>query len=213
MLAGKDRTEFVVREIAGESRRSTQRFASARAACRRLIPGIICASAGVLFCGCASYPISQSLREEAKPVSSERVVSAPSSYIGTVVIWGGRVLTTVNDTNGATIYVLKLPLDHCERPKADKIYTGRFIIQTSSFVDPELFRGEKLITVAGEITGVKTEPFQKMHYTYPVLAIKELRIWRIGHWYPGFWGWYGPGWGWYGDAYNPYWDGQADWNY
>lgn len=197
MLFAEKRTKVVSQEIVRDTWCSTRGFASANSAQWRMI--LFCTCAVVLFSGCVSYPISKALREEARPLSSEQVVSTPGKYIGTVVIWGGRVLATLNDSNGAAIYVLKLPLGRYERPERHQVFNGRFIVRTSKFIDPELLSGEKLIVVAGEITGVKNEPLQKIRYTYPVLSLKELCICYPRHCYSGYWGWYGPGWGAYGD--------------
>ena len=159
--------------------------------------------------GCVSYPVSKSLRERAQPVALAQAAQNPNASKGTVVIWGGRIIQTVNDTNGSAIYVLELPLTRDERPVRHAVPRGRFIVRSSRFLDPEFFRAGRLITVAGEIAGVETHPLQKVQYVYPVLAAKELHVWYVPRPYPGGpwpgWGWYGPGWyggGWYG----PGWD-------
>ncbi len=150
--------------------------------------------------GCASYPISKGLREQAKPLTVAQVASSPGAYSGTIVIWGGRVINTVNDTSGGRIYVLGLPLTRHEVPVWNGITTGRFVVRGQGFIDPEVFKAGRLITVAGEVTGVEKQPLQGIQYAYPVVASRELRLWVTPaeyYYYPGwYWGWYGPGWGW-----------------
>jgi len=158
-----------------------------------------------MFTGCASYPVSKNLREQAKPLTIPQVASNPTAYKGTVVIWGGGVVQTVNHTNGADIYVLDMPLTRDGRPDRSGISGGRFIAHSQGFVDPQVFKKGKLITVAGTVTGVQTEPLQKIQYTYPVIAIDELHLWHARPaYYSGYWGWYGPGWGWYGPGWGWY---------
>ncbi len=130
-----------------------------------------------LLTSCASYPISKSLRQQAKPLSLAQVAANPSAYTRTMVIWGGEVLNTVNDTNGGSIYVLALPLTPHERPEWGAPTTGRFIVRSKVFIEPEAFRRGRLITVAGEISGVETRPVQGIQYLYPVVAARELRLW------------------------------------
>ena len=77
---------------------------------------LLLAAAVAGFSGCATNPISKTLRQQARPVRLAEVQAHPAPYIGSVVIWGGRILQTVNATNGASIYVLKLPLYNDARP-------------------------------------------------------------------------------------------------
>ncbi len=67
----------------------------------------------VTLSGCASYPVSKNLRQQAKPLTLAQVAANPGAYTGTIVIWGGRVIQTTNDANGGSLYVLQLPLDRC----------------------------------------------------------------------------------------------------
>ena len=183
---------------------------------RSLLVGAVLAT---LFCGCATYPFSKSIRDQAKPVTMAEVKAAPAEHTGSVVIWGGRVLQAVGSTNGSSLYVLKLPLKSSGEPDPYGVAAGRFIAQAKQFLDPELFTNGRLVTVAGEITGVKTEPLEHTQYTYPVVAIRELHSWPLAqpryyyyspYWYYGdygapgwYWGWYGPGWAW--GWYGPHW--------
>lgn len=172
--------------------------------------------------GCVSYPISKSLRQQAQPLTVAQVAASPAAHTGTVVIWGGKVIKTVNSTNSGSIYVLGLPLTRDERPKRFGVTTGRFIAWSKGFIDPEVFRKGQLITVAGEITGARTEPLQGVRYSYPLVAIKELHLWYVAvpyypyYYPPGYWTWYGPawGWGWYGPGWAWGWGGPGwDWDY
>lgn len=179
----------------------------------------------VLLAGCATSPISKDLRQQARPLTLGQVNTNPGHYTGTVVIWGGTILQTVNDTNGASIYILKLPLDCDQRPRPYEFPGGRFIAHRATFIDPEVFHKGRLITVAGTLAGARTEPFQKTHYTYPVVNIEQLHLWHprpFSYYYPSWywgwggaplgwdWGWYAPNWGW--GWYGPGWDGWH-WDY
>jgi outer membrane lipoprotein len=163
----------------------------------------------VVLTGCATYPVSKALREQARPLTVRQVAANPGAYTGAVVIWGGKVINTVNTTNGASISVLALPLTSDERPVRNAVTTGRFIAWSKGFIDPEVFRNGRLVTIAGQITGVAKKPLQGIQYDYPLVSIKELHLWYVPqpyypYYYPGpYWGWYGPGWSWGG--YGPGW--------
>ncbi len=186
-----------------------------------LVQGGLCGVILAGFTGCASYPISKTLRQQARPLTVAEVVANPSAHTGSVVIWGGSVIKTVNNTNGGSIYVLALPLTRHERPERLGVTTGRFIARSKGFIDPEVFKNGRLITIAGEITGVATKPLQGVRYSYPLVAIKELHLWYVPatyystYYYPApYWGWYGPSWrwGWYGPGWGWGWDEGPDWD-
>ncbi len=163
----------------------------------------------LLVSGCG-YPISKGLREEArKDVTFPMVLQNPAAYIGSITIWGGNIIETVTNPSGSEIIVLETPLDYMEMPESRKYSQGRFIAKATKFLDPEVYKKGKKITVAGEIVGKETRPLGKAEYAYPVLMVKQIHLWRKEPVYvypPGYYGWYGPyswpyGWNWYG----PYW--------
>jgi outer membrane lipoprotein len=169
--------------------------------------------------GCSyTYPISKQWRQEArKDLTFSMVLKDPTAYTGSIVLWGGSIIETVAVTEGSEIFVLQTPLDQMELPEASRYSQGRFIAKSSSFLDPEIYKNGRRITLAGEIIGKETRPIGKSQYTYPVVAVKQLYLWKISttYVYPyPYYGWYfGPGWGWgwgwdwYGPApYWPYWD-------
>ena len=149
--------------------------------------------------GCADYPISENLRHQAQRLTLTQVKANPQSTRGAVVIWGGRIIGTRNTTNGSEIYVLELPLGRKEKPVPDDTAsTGRFIALSPQFLDPLSYHGGYLITVAGQIQGVRTERLHNVLYRYPVLNIQQMNLWpqRPGNypiWWDGGTSWYYPG--------------------
>lgn len=177
-----------------------------------------------MLSGCVTYPIAKNLQRQARPLTLAQVKADPSGTRGTTVIWGGRIIDTVNDTNGGAIYVMDLPLGKNEKPLADGNTRGRFIVRSTEFIDPEAFPNGRLITVAGVVAGIQTEPLQDILYTYPVLDIRQACVWPVKrreyyyyygpgwYWGPGWdWGWGGPYYysgfygGWHGGYYGSGW--------
>ena len=177
----------------------------------------------VLLSGCVTYPIAKNLQNQAKPLTLPQVVADPGACQGTIVIWGGRIIKTVNDVNSSAIYVLELPLESSGEPAVEANTSGRFIASSKGFLDPEVYKAGRLITVAGAVAGLETQPVQNTKYNYPVLDIKEIHLWPVerryyyyypdGYWYgyyPGWywWGWYPAwGWGWGGYYHGGHWGG------
>jgi outer membrane lipoprotein len=158
--------------------------------------------------GCA-YPISQQLRQEAaKNVTFPMVLKNPSAYIGDIVIWGGIIIKTVNLEAQTQIFVLDTPLDYWGEPKDELYSRGRFIAETSEFLDPIVYKKGNKVTLAGEISGEKTLPLGQSRYTYPVVTIKELHLWGKVRYYPYYYPFYYPYY--YNYWYGPYWWGSFD---
>jgi outer membrane lipoprotein len=173
----------------------------------------------ILISGCA-YPISRGLREEARegPTFS-MVLQDPTAYVGSIVLWGGRIIEAIPQPEGSELIVLETPLDYLEEPKTAKYSQGRFIAKSPRLLDPEVYQKGKKITLAGEIVGKETRPLDKTKYTYPVVLIKQIHLWRRHLVYvsPYPYYWYGPGWwgpwpyGYYGGWYDDDWD-EDDWD-
>ena len=159
----------------------------------------------VVGLGCAAKPIAEQYRKEAKAedLTFPMVLQNPDAYVGDIVLWGGDIVQTTNINEGTEIIVLETPLGGGERPEKVKESQGRFIAMSSKFLDPSIYKAGRKITLAGQVAGKKTRPLGETTYTYPVVTIKQLHLWKkrppyvyypYDYWGPG-WGW-GPYWGW-----------------
>lgn len=136
-----------------------------------------------------------------------QVKAAPDSLKGQAVVFGGTVLTGRRLKDGTRIEILQLPLDRSTRPVYDLTQSqGRFIAFQQEFLDPATLPPGTRVTVTGEISGSITLPLDETDYTYPVINIKQLRVWiksedvapRINPYYMGPGPYWGPYW-------SPYW--------
>ena len=151
----------------------------------------------------------------AKALTFEQVKTASYSVKGQAAVFGGKVLTARLLKDGTRIEILQLPLDRSTRPTYDLTQSqGRFIAFQREFLDPATVPPGTRVTVTGEVSGSITLPLDETDYIYPVINIKQLRVWdrsdeaasRIrshpymvgpywGGYRPLFWGPYGPyGW-------------------
>ncbi|MDA8169919.1 MAG: Slp family lipoprotein [Nitrospiraceae bacterium] len=154
--------------------------------------------------GCA-HAISAKWRQEAPGnVTFPMVLEDPDAYKGTVVVWGGLIIETKNMKQGTDIIVLETPLGSGERPESGYRSGGRFIARTNSYLDPAIYKANRKIAVAAIVAGKETLPLGQTQYTYPVVEIKQIHLFRkrayLAYPPPPYWGW---GWGWGG----PYWYG------
>lgn len=131
-----------------------------------------------IFSGCATYPISGSLRNIARrDISFSMVQSNPAAYVGSIVIWGGFIIETSNLAGGSEMLILETPLRSDEVPIPSTYTQGRFIAKASGFLDPVIYSSGRRVTIAGEITGSEMRKIGETEYSYPVINIKELYIW------------------------------------
>jgi len=162
----------------------------------------------ILLSGCAPV-ISKDLRNQADPnLTFQQVFQNPTAYKGTIVVWGGEIIETVNQKDGTTlIEVFQRSLGWREEPKETVASQGRFLALADRYLDPYLFQRGRRVTVAGEILGEEIKPLGKMEYRYPLLSSKQFYLWDEYYYYPVpyYPYYYGPWWGY------PYWWGPSWW--
>jgi outer membrane lipoprotein len=175
--------------------------------------GFLLCFAVILVLSACAYPISKGVRQEAeKGPQFTAVLRAPDMFTGSVVIWGGIIIETINHQEGTEVVVLETPLDYEGEPKDSEYSHGRFIARTSAYLDPMIYKKGREVTVAGKIIRPEKRKIGEMTYTYPVISIKEIHIWTESKaYYPPYYsgyGWYGPYYG-----YGPYWGPPFGWPY
>jgi len=174
--------------------------------------GAICVVMGLLLAGLAACaPVSQELRREAEasaPFSEIR--KNPEKFKGAVVLWGGVIIETVNRQDTTSVRVMQTALDFQGRPTDLDRSEGRFIVVVDRFLDPDIFKKGRELTVGGEIAGSETHPIGEIRYVYPVVRASELKLWEQRIPYPPYyydpWYW-GPPYPWrpWGPWGRPYW--------
>jgi outer membrane lipoprotein len=161
-----------------------------------------------LASGCA-HVISSEVRQSVKEdLAFPAVLQDPDSFRGEMVIWGGVIVETENRREGTSLILLETPLDSQGFPEDAEHSRGRFIARTRAYLDPEVYRKGRKVTMAGEVVGKELRGLGEMEYAYPVLSVRELHLWKEE---AGVYGWpYGPYyWGpplWYWDWWwYPHW--------
>ena len=167
---------------------------------------------GLLLAGLAACaPVSQEIRREAEasaPFSEIR--KNPEKFKGAVVLWGGVIIETVNRQDSTSVRVMQTALDFQGRPTDLDRSEGRFIVVVDRFLDPDIFKKGRELTVGGEIAGSETHPIGEIRYVYPVVRASELKLWEQRIPYPPYyydpWYW-GPPYPWrpWGPWGRPYW--------
>jgi len=131
----------------------------------------------MLFLGSCSV-MSQQIRTEATPtIQFKTLVRETDNYRGKTVILGGYILETQNSADKSLIKVLQVPLGFGEKPKSKDLSEGRFMVSQKGFLDPEIYKKDRKITVAGAIVGAVAEKIDDSPQLYLKIESREIYLW------------------------------------
>jgi outer membrane lipoprotein len=145
---------------------------------KRWVGVLILISLIVWLTGCAHVMSSEVRAKARKDLSFPTVLANPDAYQGETVIWGGKVIETLNEPGSTLIKVLQIPLDYTEMPEDEEASQGRFMAELKGYADPEVYRKGRIITLAGMIIGKRGEPLSDMEYTYPLVKVEQIHLWK-----------------------------------
>jgi outer membrane lipoprotein len=163
-----------------------------------------------LLSGCVHAVSRDVLQEVDREITFAALIDDPAAYQGRVVLLGGVIVKTVNKQEGTLLEVYQTSLDREGRPTDIDRSEGRFLGLYKGFLDSEIYKQGRQVTIAGTVQGEKVQLLGEIEYRYPYLLITELHLWEeeepLQHhepypwglwydpWYPwgpwGFWGWY-----------------------
>lgn len=161
---------------------------------------------GLLLGACAS-PLSREARFEAEPyVEIPRLLEFPEFYQGKTLLLGGVIVASEVNREGSLLEVLRYELDRSDRPLQPDETSGRFLVRTPRFLDPELYAKGRLVSLTGTFEKVESRPLGDLTYRYPLLSLGEIYLWPKQEPYlgpPGSYYPYRPFY-WYDPWYDPY---------
>jgi outer membrane lipoprotein len=154
--------------------------------------------------------ISKQVRQQADQSLSFPILSAdPEAYKGKIVILGGVIAQITTKPEQTELEIVQKNLDGSGEPETTDTSYGRFLVIADRFLDPLIYKKDRKITVAGEVTGSEVRKLDTLEYRYSVIKALELKLWPppgsrtmpfilgLGMGYSfggpyGYWGW-GPG--------------------
>jgi outer membrane lipoprotein len=128
--------------------------------------------------GCTHAISDESLRLVDRTLNLTMLRENPDSYMGKYLLVGGKIATVSNTKQGGQLEVVQFRLDSDDMPEESYNSGGRFLAQTDYFLDPVIFKAGRLVTMVGAVKGRKTMPLDQIEYTYPVIAVRELYLWK-----------------------------------
>lgn len=140
---------------------------------------IICA-ATMASTACAPTFTKEALDQVDRTLSFSDLRKDVERNQGKWVMLGGVVIETKNSAQGSTIEILQRPLDRQGRPRETDETEGRFIVESTEFLDGAVYHAGKRISLIGQVRGQEIRPLGEMNYRYPVIVSRELRLWEPG---------------------------------
>ena len=141
------------------------------------MPAVLAVGAALLLQGC-SYAISSSATRNAdRTLTFQQLQADPSLYKGKTVILGGVMAGTRTTKTGTTIEIIQKELDYWGKPRRTVRSGGRFLVFTSSLLDPLVYSAGRELTVAAEVTGREEKGLGEAGIPYPLLHAVEMKLW------------------------------------
>ena len=127
---------------------------------------------------CTPVISKDSLNIVDRRVSFTELRKEPERYVGKNLLLGGGIVGVRNMADGSELELVQFAADESGEITDTAASGGRFIAWSSGFLDPALYRPGLLVTLVGEVRGKKTMPLGNVDYTYPVLAVREMHLWK-----------------------------------
>jgi outer membrane lipoprotein len=175
--------------------------------------GMIVASllGAFIVTGCAHIISEETMKEVDRGISFEQLVKDPMKYKGKAVLLGGVIVKTENRKDGTLLELYQTNLDNYGAPINADQSEGRFLAMDERFLDSEIYRAGRRVTVAGMVAGTELIKLGELDYSCPYIAVKEIHLWKEqprGEYGPRYRDYGGPFWGWgypWHRWYYPYW--------
>jgi outer membrane lipoprotein len=130
----------------------------------------------LIAAGCASKPSSISLAL-VDDVSLAQARADGDAYLGSTVRWGGVVTEVENKADETWVFLVGRKLRDDEKPVTDGHSDGRFIANFSGFVDPEVYKPGRPLTVVGIIEGSTVRSIGEYDYRFPLVEVRDSHLW------------------------------------
>jgi len=130
----------------------------------------------LLLSGCSHVLSEDALRSANPALDLATVMAAPDRYQGQVLLLGGTIIENRAGREGTVLEVLSYTLDRWGGPGHPDEQGGRFLAETSRFLDPTLFGEGYFITMTGRLERVETRDLRGTPYAYPVFTIQEAYV-------------------------------------
>lgn len=147
---------------------------------------------GSALIGCAHIISKDVLKEVDREIGFEGLLKYPEKYQGKTVLLGGVIVKTENKNQGTLLEIYQTEINHYGKPIDTDISKGRFLAIYEGFLDSEIYRKGREVTIVGVVSGGEVKKLGEIDYNYPYLTVKEIHLWKeespreYGPYYHGF---------------------------
>lgn len=142
----------------------------------------------LLLVGCASN-IPLEIRDDLTGggITTNAVRADSNRYTGARVRWGGIIASVENKAEETWIEVVGKRLGAFGQPVLSRDQsTGRFLVRIDGFLDPDIYRKNRPITVFGTVEGLIVRAIDEYPYTYPLIRAQSYYLWQDYDYYPRY---------------------------
>ena len=107
-----------------------------------------------------------------------------SYYQDSYVRWGGTIAGIENKKEHTILEIIARPLESGGRPREINIDLGRFLARVENFLDPEIYRPGRDITVYGSIDKPLKRGEDKP--LLPLIEVKKYHLWKPRNYPPAY---------------------------
>ena len=134
----------------------------------------------VTFClaGCSTVISNQALRLVDRGISYSELRQDPDRYIGRHLLLAGGIAGVRNTSEGGELELAQFATDENGMITDTANSGGRFIARSPGFLDPVVYRTGLMVSLVGEVQGKKNMLLGDIVYTYPILALREIHLWK-----------------------------------
>lgn len=169
---------------------------------KRLMLAVLFLITANALLSCAPVIRKDLVQQAESRLSFEQLRAEPSQYTGRLFLLGGQIVKSRMTKNGTLLEAIYIPVDRNGNLRDVKSAGGRYMSiypPDKGYIDPEIYKGGRRITIAGEFTGIQTGRIDEYDYVYPVFRILDIYLWPEFEQYPYYTG--------YPPFYSPFWPG------
>lgn len=128
--------------------------------------------------GCAHVMSPPGLALVDRSVNYADIKQNPEMLAGKNVLVGGVIVGTISGGDVLQLEVIQLELLSNGVPDETSHSGGRFLVVSGELLDPLLYSPGMLVTIIGEIKGQRIQKLEATDYRYPLISVKEIRLFR-----------------------------------
>lgn len=128
--------------------------------------------------GCAHIFSDEILKDVDRDLTFEVVRQDPTAHEGESILLGGVIVDVFNREADTRLEIYETELDAWGKPVKLDQSRGRFFAFCEGFLDAEIYRQGRRITLVGTVTGTETVKVDEAEVVFPCITVRHLHLWK-----------------------------------